>query len=89
MRRMIALLDGEDEERVALVDPVVGEPLEERLERGVVALQVRLVARVARALGRAAVRAPRLRVSTGDLFLVGVGDVAVRDRDSDLLHVGR
>ena len=37
---MVAFLDGEHEERIALVDPVLREPLEERRERRVVVLQL-------------------------------------------------
>ena len=81
---VVALVGGNHEQGVRRVDPVVREPLEERRERGVVGGEVRLVAGVARSLGRAAVRAARL---TG-LPLVRVRDVAVGDRHADLLHVG-
>ena len=46
---VVALVDGDHEQRVALVDAVRGEVLEERLEGVVVVLQLRLVGGLARA----------------------------------------
>ena len=49
---LVALVDGDHEERVALVDAVGLQPVEERCEGVVIGLQLRLVVRLARARAR-------------------------------------
>ncbi|TMB54935.1 MAG: hypothetical protein E6J47_07385 [Chloroflexi bacterium] len=77
---MVTLVDGEHEQGVALVDAVSGEAGEERTEGLVVALQL--------------VDVGLLPGTKGDVLLagdpvvvVGIGDVAVGDRDARLLHL--
>ena len=77
---VIALVDGEQEQRVRLVDPVGGEAIEELPEGHVVVVQLLDVARFAR--GVREVDVPRVAVP-----VVGVRDVGVRDRDPGLLHL--
>ena len=81
---VIALVDGDHEQRVALVDAVRGEVLEERGEGVVVVLQLRLVRSLA-GPGRRA----RVRVGGGvrDVGVVHVRDVAVGDGHAVLLHL--
>ena len=77
---VVALVDGDDEERVALVDAVVRETGEELLERGVVGVQLVDVALLTRAVGE-------VRVPGGAVAVMCVGDVRIGDRDARLLHL--
>ena len=79
-RVVVALVDGDQEHGVALVDAVVGEPVEERGERGVVLAQLRLHAGLA--------GAERIAVIDVVLVVVHVGQVRVGDRDAGLLRRG-
>ena len=76
---VVALLDGDDEQRVALVDPVPGQAIEERGEGLVIRLELGDVARLARSIGD-------VLLAVGTVAIVGIRDVAVGDRDSGLLH---
>ena len=73
---VVTLVDGDDEERVRLVDAVGVEPLEERVERRVVVGELLLVAGLA--------RAGRLRER---VVVVRVRDVRERHGDAVLLHL--
>ena len=75
---MIPLVDGEHEQRVALVDARVREVVEELLEGVVVGLELRHVARLA--------WSERPRDPAGEVIVVRVRDVRVRNRDTGLLH---
>jgi hypothetical protein len=79
---MVALVDGDEEDRVALRDPVTLQAMEERRERGVVFAQLRLVAGLAGSEGIAVVDAEVLGV-------VDVGQICVRDGNAGLLRGGR
>ena len=85
---LVALVDGDHEERVALVDPVRLQPREVRREGVVVRLQLRLVVRFTRAGSSREVRVGRSR-ERGRVVVVGVRDVAPRHRDTGLLHLGQ
>ena len=82
---VIALVDGDHEQRVRPVDPVRCEIREEVLERGVVGLQLLLVLELARPGGR---RDERVGAGVRHVDVVRVRDVAVRDGDAVLLHLG-
>ena len=74
---MVALVGREHEQRVALVDPVAGEALEELAERSVIPLKRGDVARLTWPVRR-----------SGQKLVVGVVDVGIGNGDSVLLHVG-
>ena len=78
---VIALVDGEDEQRVRLVDAVGRQAREEGREGVVVGLELRDVAGRPGAVGR-------VRVAGHAVEVVRVRDVRVRDRDAVLLHRG-
>ena len=77
---VVALVHGEQEQRVRLVDPVRREAIEELLEGDVVVVQLLDVARLSR--GVREVDVPGVAVP-----VVGIRDVAVGDRDPGLLHL--
>jgi hypothetical protein len=67
---VIALVDGEQEHRVSLGDPVTGETVEEGFEGRVVLTQLRLMAGLAGAEGIVVVYVVLVVVNVGD---VGIG----------------
>ena len=73
--KVVALVRGENEQGVALVDAVVGEAREELAERGVIRLQGGDVSSLAGAVGRA-----------GRVVVMRIRDVGVGDGDAVLLH---
>ena len=78
---VVALVDGEHEERVLLGDAVGGEPVEELLECRVVVEKLLVVTRLARPVRE-------VDVPGGSVAVVRVRDVRVSDRDTGLLHLG-
>ena len=85
---VVVLVGRDDEERVALVDAVTPQPLEERCERVVVLVQRLHVVRLARPRG-ARVDAVRIRRRRERVLVVvvRVRDVTERDRNAGLLHL--
>ncbi len=78
---MVALIDGEDEQRVRLVDSVRGQTDEEFLERRVVVAELLCVSGLTGTICEMDVAGCSMRV-------VRVGDVRVGDGDSGFLHLG-
>ena len=78
---VVALVDGEHEERVALVDPVGREPIEELAEGSVIVMQLLDVTRLTGPVRE-------VDVSRCAMSVVGIGDVGVGDRHPGLLHLG-
>src|SRR5215469_8589654 len=74
---MIALIRGEDEDRIALIDAIVRQPREEFAESLVVSGQLSDVACFARA-----------ERHTVHVVIMSIGDVYESDRDARLLHFG-
>ena len=77
---VVSLVDREHEERVALVDPVGGEPVEELRERVVVVLELLDVAGLAGPVRE-------VDVSSVSVTVMRVGNVRVGDRNAGLLHL--
>ena len=87
-RVLVALVDGDHEERVALVDAVRLQPGEVRREGVVVRLELRLVVRLTRARRAREARVERRR-ERRRVVVVGVRDVPPRHGDARLLHLSQ
>jgi hypothetical protein len=77
---MVVLVGGEDEQGIALVDAIVGKPVEECAKGLVVRFELVFV--------RLLTRAERPAVTPAGVVAVGIGDVRVGDRDTMFLHRG-
>ena len=80
-REMVALVNGEHEHRVRLVDAVAGEAVEEGTEGVVVCLELVDIPLRTGAICRMGIAGDAVEV-------MGIGDVGEGDRNAGLLHLG-
>ena len=79
--KMVAFVNRKDEQRVALVNSVGGEPVKELLEGTIVVLQLLGIVGFAGTIRE-------VDVAGGPVRVMRIGDVGIGDRNAGLLHLG-